>query len=153
MVEPLAIVGGALVVTAAGGLYLAVRGDTEETAEGETVETTVEAEDIEPSQRQNTIENADVDMGNSGNSSIDLDNVEEKEDDTQSHHAVGPQLDADELTDVKGVGETRAEDLMDAGFVSPNDLYFAKDEDIEAVDGIGPYTVEQIRDDIGQHPN
>jgi len=53
------------------------------------------------------------------------------------------------LTDVKGVGSTRAEALGKAGFSTPEDLYYASDENLTDVDGIGSYTVEQIRDDIG----
>lgn len=54
------------------------------------------------------------------------------------------------LTDVKGVGETRAVALVNAGFGTVEDVYRASDEELEAVDGIGAYTVEQIRSDIGQ---
>lgn len=53
------------------------------------------------------------------------------------------------LTDVKGVGPTRAEKLDKAGFPDPSDLYYASDENLTDVDGIGAYTVEQIREDIG----
>lgn len=66
----------------------------------------------------------------------------------------GPQLpdvviSKDGLGDVKGIGGTRASALADAGFETAEDLYFATDEALEAVDGIGSYTVGQIREDIG----
>lgn len=53
------------------------------------------------------------------------------------------------LTDVKGIGPTRAEDLGRAGFPNPEDLYYASDENLTAVSGIGDLTVSQIREDIG----
>lgn len=55
----------------------------------------------------------------------------------------------DGLEDVKGVGGTRAEDLADAGFETPADLYYASDENLLDVHGIGDLTVSQIREDIG----
>jgi predicted flap endonuclease-1-like 5' DNA nuclease len=58
-------------------------------------------------------------------------------------------FDADSLTDVKGIGSTRAEKLADAGFEAVSDLYSASDADLTDVNGIGEYTVEQVRDDIG----
>jgi predicted flap endonuclease-1-like 5' DNA nuclease len=57
--------------------------------------------------------------------------------------------DIEAITDVKGVGDTRADDLADAGYHTADDLYFASDEELTDVDGIGDYTVEQIREDIG----
>jgi large subunit ribosomal protein L32e len=53
------------------------------------------------------------------------------------------------LTDVKGIQATRAENLRGAGYSTPTDLYYASDENLAEVKQIGPYTVEQIRDDIG----
>lgn len=53
------------------------------------------------------------------------------------------------LTSVKGIGATRAEALGKAGYPNPEDLYYASDDNLIAVDGIGEYTVEQIREDIG----
>jgi len=58
-------------------------------------------------------------------------------------------LDKEGLTDVKGIQETRAENLREAGYDTPADLYYTTDENLEKVKQIGPYTVEQIRDDIG----
>lgn len=55
----------------------------------------------------------------------------------------------DGLEDVKGVGGTRAEDLADEGFETPADLYYASDENLLDVHGIGDLTVSQIREDIG----
>lgn len=53
------------------------------------------------------------------------------------------------LTAIKGIQDTRAERLGKAGYSDPADIYYASDENLEDVKGIGPYTVEQIRDDIG----
>lgn len=55
-----------------------------------------------------------------------------------------------ELAQVKGVGETRAEKFIDAGFETASDLYFASDEDLTSVNGIGEATVEMIREDLGR---
>jgi large subunit ribosomal protein L32e len=55
----------------------------------------------------------------------------------------------DSLTDIKGVQETRAENLREAGFETPADVYFASDENLEAVHQLGATSVQQIRDDIG----
>jgi predicted flap endonuclease-1-like 5' DNA nuclease len=57
--------------------------------------------------------------------------------------------DVDSLTDIKGVQETRAENLREAGFETPADLYFASDENLEAIHQLGPTSVQQIREDIG----
>lgn len=53
------------------------------------------------------------------------------------------------LIDIKGIGPTRAETLTDEGFETPEDIYYASDENLEGVNGIGPKAVSQIRDDIG----
>jgi len=53
------------------------------------------------------------------------------------------------LSDITGLGETRADDLKKAGFHTASDIYFAADEDLTAVSGIGDLTVSQIRGDIG----
>lgn len=55
-------------------------------------------------------------------------------------------IDTDDIT---GIGQTRAADLAAAGYETAADIYYASDENLEAVDGIGSYTVEQIRGDIG----
>lgn len=54
-----------------------------------------------------------------------------------------------DLPQVTGIGETRADALNKAGFHTAADLYFATDEELTAVKGIGNLTVEQVRDDIG----
>lgn len=53
------------------------------------------------------------------------------------------------LTEIKGVGATRAEKLGKAGFSDPEDIYYATDGNLVEVDGIGQYTVDQMRSDIG----
>jgi len=51
--------------------------------------------------------------------------------------------------EVTGIGPTRADDLKKAGFHNASDLYFASDEELTGVSGIGDLTVRQIRGDIG----
>jgi len=63
--------------------------------------------------------------------------------------AVGPDLDAEELEDVTGIGPTRAATFEDNGYVTPEDLYYASDDNLLDVDGIGPRALGQIRGDIG----
>lgn len=53
------------------------------------------------------------------------------------------------LAEVTGIGDTRADDLKKAGFHNASDLYFASDEELKSVSGIGDLTVSQIRGDIG----
>jgi len=62
------------------------------------------------------------------------------------------EVEADELEDVKGLGSTKAGELRDAGYKSPEDVYLASDAALEDVVGIGPSVVEQIRSDIGYPP-
>jgi hypothetical protein len=53
------------------------------------------------------------------------------------------------LADVNGIGPQRAEWLRGEGYETPADLYYATDENLEAVHGFGPKAVGHIRDDIG----
>ena len=53
------------------------------------------------------------------------------------------------LHNITGIGETRKDDLQKAGFHTAADIYFAADEELKDVSGIGELTVSQIRDDIG----
>jgi predicted flap endonuclease-1-like 5' DNA nuclease len=53
------------------------------------------------------------------------------------------------LTDIKGIGPARAEDIGKAGFSDPEDIYYASDENLTDIKGIGPHAVEQMREDIG----
>ena len=62
--------------------------------------------------------------------------------------AVGPDL-PDDLEDVTGIGPTRAEAFRDDGFENPSDIYYASDNSLEAVHGIGPKAISDIRGDIG----
>lgn len=55
----------------------------------------------------------------------------------------------EDMATVKGIGDTRADALVEAGYTSAEDLYVAADDELTGVDGIGAYTVEQIREDIG----
>lgn len=55
----------------------------------------------------------------------------------------------DDLTEVTGVGPTREEALNNATYDTAADLYYASDEGLESVHGLGPKAVEDIRADIG----
>jgi predicted flap endonuclease-1-like 5' DNA nuclease len=57
--------------------------------------------------------------------------------------------DKDGLTDVKGIGESRAEAFVDEGYRTVADLYYASGENLTNVDGIGDRAVQYIREDIG----
>jgi len=54
-----------------------------------------------------------------------------------------------DLESITGIGPTRAEDFRAAGFETAKDLWWAGDDALRTVDGIGPRAVEQIRSDIG----
>lgn len=58
-------------------------------------------------------------------------------------------LGSSELEDVDGVGEGLANDLRQAGFDSPQDLSNASDEELLAIDGIGPAKLKAIRGNVG----
>lgn len=62
------------------------------------------------------------------------------------------EVEADKLEDVKGLGSTKADELRESGYKSPEDVYLASDAELEDVVGIGPSVVEQIRSDIGYPP-
>ena len=61
----------------------------------------------------------------------------------------GADVERENLADVNGIGPQRAEWLRGEGYETPADLYYATDENLEAVHGFGPKSVGHIRDDIG----
>lgn len=99
-----------------------------------------------------------VDMDSDGNDEVTFggDDTFETEEDEEEESQLDNMFVPDEvanvesLTDVTGIGATRAEDLKASGFHTAVDLYFAADEELKNVHGIGDLTVSQIRDDIGQ---
>lgn len=54
-----------------------------------------------------------------------------------------------ELEEIKGVGPVRAQELRNGDYESAADLYYASDENLEDVNGLGPRAVSHIREDIG----
>jgi predicted flap endonuclease-1-like 5' DNA nuclease len=58
--------------------------------------------------------------------------------------------DYDAVTDITGIGATKAEALeSEVGVSAPSDVYYASDGTLTDVTGIGPSVVEQIRSDVG----
>lgn len=57
--------------------------------------------------------------------------------------------DEEDLTQISGVGETKAEALREAGYTSIEDLQAASQEDLADVDGIGTALAARIKADIG----
>jgi large subunit ribosomal protein L32e len=57
--------------------------------------------------------------------------------------------DYEELTDISGVGETKAEALRDAGFETIRDVREASQDDLAEVEGIGNALAARIRADVG----
>lgn len=55
----------------------------------------------------------------------------------------------DSLEEVDGIGPDLAEKLQEAGYHSPQDLKSASDEELLAVDGLGPSRLRQVREDLG----
>lgn len=88
----------------------------------------------------------DVDTDSDGESELSA-SFEGEDDESSSLDDIFVQ---DDLTTVKGIQETREQRLKAAGFQTVEDLRQASDEELEGVKGIGPYTVEQIRSDIGE---
>lgn len=130
--EVLAALGaGALVVSAAAYSYLTGNEASVDLDDDGTDEVTFEGDEPAPSTA--SFEEPSV-----------AEDVEKQADPTPD--AVS---DKEDLTDITGIGDTRASDLMAAGFTTPEDVYYASDENLTDVDGIGSYTVEQIRGDIG----
>lgn len=54
-----------------------------------------------------------------------------------------------DLDQITGIGPSRSEDLKAAGFDTAADLYYAADDNITAVSGIGDHALGLIREDIG----
>ncbi|MDY6779502.1 MAG: 50S ribosomal protein L32e [Halobacteria archaeon] len=54
-----------------------------------------------------------------------------------------------ELTDVEGVGETKAESLREAGYEEVDDLREATQDDLSEVDGVGKALAARIKADVG----
>lgn len=48
------------------------------------------------------------------------------------------------------VGDANAEALADAGYDTPEAVRSASDEDLDAVDGVGPATVAKLREAFGE---
>lgn len=102
--------------------------------------------------------NVEVDADDDGNPELVLEEAEDEgdfavEDETAEppEYQAAPEAvrDIESLSDVKGVGDTRADDLQKAGYHTASDLYFASDAELAEVHGIGDLTVSQIREDIG----
>lgn len=103
---------------------------------------------------------ASVDVDSDGEDEVKFGTAETPEDDpredesenqytaTEADPSTLPE-DEPDVTNVKGVGETRANALSDEGIETAADLYYASDSTLTDVDGIGKYTVSQIREDIG----
>ncbi len=82
----------------------------------------------------------------------DLDITDDAEDDTEESDAETDAEDTDvpdELTDVSGVGEEKAEALREAGFDTVDDLRRAGQSDLSEVDGIGNALAARIKADVG----
>jgi predicted flap endonuclease-1-like 5' DNA nuclease len=142
MVDPTIVVGGAVtLVSLAATAYLVFRrsgGNVEnvqltDDTSGEVEEAVEAGEDFVVSASE-TIEEG-VEFANE---------VEDVVDDVTGKN---------DLTNVKGVGPTRAASFREEGFENPDDLYYATDENLAAVKGIGDLTVSQIREDIGSVDN
>jgi large subunit ribosomal protein L32e len=56
---------------------------------------------------------------------------------------------AQELTDISGVGDAKAESLRDAGFETVDDIRGADQSDLAAADGVGNALAARIKADVG----
>ena len=138
MVDPTIVVGGAVtLVSLAATAYLVFRRG------GGNVEN-VQLTDDTADKVSEAVE-AGKDFGVSASETIEegVEFANEVED------VVNDVTGKNDLTNVKGIGPTRAASFREEGFENPDDLYYATDEKLTAVEGIGDLTVSQIRDDIG----
>ncbi len=55
----------------------------------------------------------------------------------------------DELTDISGVGDSKAEQLRDAGYETIADIKAASQEELTTIDGIGTALAARIKADVG----
>lgn len=146
MVDPI-LVGGAVagvgVLTAAGYAYLS----------GDDASAGVDIDNDGENEASYTFEGNDnefqpedgLDVGAEADSEQSTsEDVEEQADPTPEAVA-----EKESVEDIKGIGPSRADDLADAGFDTPEDIYYASDENLEGVKGIGPHAVSQMREDIG----
>jgi predicted flap endonuclease-1-like 5' DNA nuclease len=53
------------------------------------------------------------------------------------------------LASIRGIGPNRADTFREAGFDTATDIWFASDNSILDVHGIGDRALKQIRSDIG----
>lgn len=135
------IAGAALVVLAVGLAYRYATsgGDVSVDVDGDG---NPEVDMSSNASSGNTNATPDVDTTTGGN---ELKTLE-----LTSQPAIPSELyDIEDLTEIKGIGETRADALTDEGYPYAEDLWLASDEELTQVDGIGQYTVDQIREDIG----
>lgn len=104
--------------------------------------------DAEPPQQDGPVdENGDAQLGAEDETVNDRASVQSGDVQTS------PDFSNDEysgLTDITGIGPTKAEALsQEAGISSPADVWYASDDTLLDVTGIGKSVVEQIRGDIG----
>jgi large subunit ribosomal protein L32e len=59
------------------------------------------------------------------------------------------QEEIEELTDISGVGDAKAETLREAGFETVGDIRRASQDDLSAVDGVGMALAARIKADVG----
>lgn len=99
-----------------------------------------------------TGQDAEVDIDNDGESEVVFEGSPDDEFDIEPADP-NPIPDAvfekNDMTDVKGIGPTRAERLREAGYESVEDLYYASDAGLGDVKGIGDLAISHIREDIG----
>ncbi|MFP4626672.1 MAG: 50S ribosomal protein L32e [Natronomonas sp.] len=55
----------------------------------------------------------------------------------------------EELTDISGVGESKAETLVEAGFETIDDIREASQDDLASVEGVGQALAARIKADVG----
>ncbi len=136
------------------GAYLYLRGDGNTTV-GEYEASRDDGEENESddgeyfqTQRFQTVERDDTQVV-VGEDSIEMSDEDDESDNRKENEVNDNPSGKTDLTNVKGIGETRAESFREEGFETPDDLYYATDENLCEVNGIGDLTVSQIRDDIG----
>jgi len=105
------------------------------------VEVVVLQEDYDPRAQKEEEEEEEQEAEEAAEEADEAEGTEPDEEEAKE----GPET----LTDVEGIGDSKAGDLRDAGYESVEDLREATQDDISDVDGIGNALAARIKADVG----
>jgi len=79
----------------------------------------------------------------------DVDELAPEEEESESDGEEADEPEITDLTDISGVGESKADKLRDAGFSSIDDIRGASQDQLADVDGVGMALAARIKADVG----